>query len=537
MKLAPRSLRWPLLLVGLLALIALAACTQPEAADPETPPTESPPAAPATPTAGRDVPTADFISEHAAISEEWDSFHDDFDQWSAGLSSCYPDAMYLALNDFAVSFNAVTEQARNLTRGSTGGELADLLITAAEEEEAAFRQLRDHWQPNNVSLFENVEQQRTKSSQAQKSAEDRAIELRAGFEDTADPEATETFLQAFQPIEDAWKQLHDDYEAGLDDAEKEGAAAVAKLLEQHAAELEAIIERLEELPELDGSEETVEMLLDTAKAELDAFTGDAESTDTGGETKSKSAGTTADAKTESNGKTDAAATESTATADQADGATDNAAAATESTEAAAETTDKAETTATESTEATDQAEETTAQAAGDTGKDDQAKAPDLEALDEIVAANAKTLKQSGRDLEDLADPDAEKGLAELGVFGSEYRRLLRSWDSFHQDYNDWRMDDGGCDRTDVVAELDQFSLRISQLARDARALPSAGYLLPIYTLLTEAAARDENAVRTLRYTWQPFTSDSFKAVHQERINTENLRREAEIAVQELRRRS
>ena len=138
MKLVPRSLRWPLLLVGLLSLIALAACTQPEAADPETPPTESPPAAPATPTAGQDVPTADFISEHAAISEEWDAFHDDFDQWSAGLSSCYPDAMYLALNDFAVSFNAVTEQARNLTRGSTGGELADLLITAAEEGRSGF---------------------------------------------------------------------------------------------------------------------------------------------------------------------------------------------------------------------------------------------------------------------------------------------------------------------------------------------------------------------------------------------------------------
>ena len=99
------------------------------------------------------------------------------------------------------------------------------------------------------------------------------------------------------------------------------------------------------------------------------------------------------------------------------------------------------------------------------------------------------------------------------------------------------MDDGGCDRTEVVAELEQYSIRISQLARDVRTLPSSGYLLPIYTVLTEAAARDENAVRTLRYTWQPFTLDSFKAVHQERINTDNLRREAEIAVQELQSRS
>ena len=540
MKLDFVSFRWPFLTLGLLAALAFAACTQPEPTDSETPPTEAPPIAASATMPAQEIPVSDFVGQYEAISKEWDLFHDDFDRWNAGLSSCHPNAMHLALNDFAVSFNSVTQQARDLSRGSTSGELADLLIASAEEEEAAFRHLRDRWQPNNVSLFENVEQQRTKSSQAQKSSEDRAIELREGFEDVVDPEATEAFLQAFLPIGDAWKQLHDDYEAARDDAEKEGATAVANLLAQHAEGLEAVIEGLEELPELDGSEETVEKLLDTAKAELEAFTGDAESTDGASETKSESADTTADASAESTEKTDAAETESTETADQADGATDTAADANESAEATDQADGAADSTAseTESTEAADQTAETTAQAAAEaTSKVDKAAAPDLEALDEIIAANAKTLKQSGRDLEDLADPDAEKGLAELATFDTEYRRLLRSWDSFHQDYNDWRIDDGGCDRTEVVAELDRYSIRVSQLARDARALPSAGYLLPIYTLLTEAAARDESAVRTLRYTWQPFTLDSFKAVHQERINTENLRREADIAVQELRSRS
>ena len=479
MKLDPRSFRWPFLaLLCLLSAIALLACTQPEATDSEPAPTEPPPAPATSSMPSQDVPVSDFVSQHAAISEEWDLFHDDFDQWSVSLSSCHPNAMYLALNDFAVSFNTVTEQARGLSRGSTGGELADLLITAAEEEEAAFRQLRDHWQPNNVSLFENVEQQRAMSSQAQKAAEDRATELRDGFQDTADPEAVAEFQAAFDPIKADWKTLQDDYETLQKDADTLGTEAVVKGLESHLKGLEAIADAIDELPELDEAEDTVEALKDALAGEQEAF---------------EAALKPADA---AESKVDAKA------------------------DAESETTD-----------ASEGGEQTAAES------EPEASLPDFEPLDAAVKASAESVKTADDAIDDLADPDAERGLAELQVFDTEYVRLLRTWDAFNARYNDWRMDDGGCDRTEVVAELEQYSIRISQLARDVRALPSSGYLLPIYTVLTEAAARDENAVRTLRYTWQPFTLDSFKAVHQERINTDNLRREAEIAVQELQSRS
>lgn len=487
MKLDFGSFRWPFLTLGLLAALALAACTQPEPTDSETPPTEAPPVVTMPTTPDQEVPVSDFVGQHEAISEEWDLFHDDFDQWSAGLSSCHPDAMYLALNDFAVSFNAITEQARDLPRGSTSGELADLLIAAAEEEEAAFRQLRDRWQPNNVSLFENVEQQRTKFSQAQKSAEDRAIELREGFEDTADPEAVAEFQAAFEPIKADWETLHDDYESLQEDADTLGADAVLEGLESHVKGLEAIAEAIDELPELEEAEETVEALKEAAAAEAEAFEAAIEST--------KASGSDGDGK---------------ASADS------------------------------ESAGESDTESEATTESEGDSEPDSPseggAKLPDFTPLEASVEASAESVEQADDTIDDLADPDAEKGLAELQVFDTEYERLLRTWAAFDERYNGWRKNDGGCDRTEVAAELEQYSLRISQLARDARALPSAGYLLPIYTLLTEAAARDESAVRTLRYTWQPFTLDSFKAVHQERINTENLRREAEIAVQELRSR-
>lgn len=465
--------------VCLLAGIALVACTQQEADVADTPPTEAPVAAATSPTLEQDIPIADFVSKHAAISEEWDLFHDDFDQWSASLSSCHPDAMYLSLNDFAVSFNAVTEEARDLTRGSTSGELADLVIVAAEEEEAAFRQLRDHWQPNNVSLFENVEQQRTKSSQAQKSAEDRAIELREEFEDTADPEAVAEFQAAFDPVMADWETLHDDYETLQKDADTLGVDAVLEGLEAHVVGLEAIAEAIDELPELDEAEDTVEALKDALAAEQEAFE-----------------------------------------------------AALKPVEADASEAGEQATTESETTGASEGGEEAAA-----AEPEAEAGLPDFEPLDAAVAASAESMNTADDTIDDLADPDAERGLAELRIFDAEYARLLRTWAAFNERYNEWRMDDGGCDRTEVVAELEQYSIRVSQLARDVRTLPSSGYLLPIYTVLTEAAARDENAVRTLRYTWQPFTLDSFKAVHQERINTDNLRREAEIAVQELQSRS
>ena len=504
MKLDFVSFRWPFLTLGLLAALAFAACTQPEPTDSGTPPTEAPPIAASATMPAQKIPVSDFVGQYEAISKEWDLFHDDFDRWNAGLSSCHPNAMHLALNDFAVSFNSVTQQARDLTRGSTSGELADLLIAAAEEEEAAFRQLRDRWQPNNVSLFETVEQQRTKSSQAQKSSEDRAIELRDGFEDTADPETVAEFQAAFEPIKADWETLHDDYESLQEDADTLGADAVLEGLESHVKGLEAITEAIDELPELEEAEETVEALKEAVAAEAEAFEAAIESAKSGG--------------SRDDGEAAAESGESTPP---------------EGSEQAA--TESGESTPSEGNEQAATESEGDGEAAAESGGG--AKLPDFEPLEASVEASAESVELADDTIDDLADPEAEKGLAELQVFDTEYERLLRTWAAFDQRYNEWRKNDAGCDRAEVAAELDRYSIRVSQLARDVRALPSAGYLLPIYTLLTEAAARDESAVRTLRYTWQPFTLDSFKAVHQERINTENLRREADIAVQELRSRS
>ena len=137
----------------------------------------------------------------------------------------------------------------------------------------------------------------------------------------------------------------------------------------------------------------------------------------------------------------------------------------------------------------------------------------------------------------LVDDDPKEKLAEIENFDAPYKSLLVRWDAFHQDYLDWRKTDGGCDRTDVLQSLDQFNLRTGELGREVRRLPQSSYLLPMYNALVEAAAREEGAIRALRNSWRPFAVDAFKAVDQERLNADRLRRQAGIGLQGLHDRS
>ena len=441
------------------------AVAQPEAMPDETPAVSGRPAI----TAAGQADIADFVSQQQAVNAQWDEMRDEFDQWSAGLDACRPGAMRQALNEFAVSFNDVTERARRLTRSETASELNDLLIVAAEEEEAALRRLRDHWQPNNVSLFENVEVQRADAARAQQDAEDRAIELRAAFTERltsdADAASRDEFAKALAPVIKDWEELHKEYAELREDADALDADSASEFVEK----MTAIVDALDELPDTpEDAEDAIDALREAAQEELEAFQA------------------AADAASAETGK---------AADDETPAATPEP-----STEFDIDTIDAA---VGEAEKALDAAGEATGEA------------DDAETEDEI---------------------DPERGLTELQVFNTEFDRLVVSWNAFHDDYNAWRSNEGGCDRVEVMQELDQYSLRVSRLARDVRALPGDGYLLPVYTLLTDAVSREESAIRSLRNTWQPFTLDAFRAVHQERVNADALRRQADIAVRELQNR-
>ena len=129
--------------------------------------------------------------------------------------------------------------------------------------------------------------------------------------------------------------------------------------------------------------------------------------------------------------------------------------------------------------------------------------------------------------------DPEKTLEDLTSFEAAYDRLVGEWGDFQTGFNEWRRAEGGCDRAKALQDLDRFAVDFAQLGRKARDLPQASHLLPMYNLLTDAVAREEGAMRALRNSWRPFTVDVFSALDAERTNSDRLRRDANIALQQL----
>ena len=445
MKTIPQRLT-PLVLA--LALSAVIACTAPAAQEPETAaPTSAPEAMATRVPAMAPPPLADFNEQRQSIDEAWNLVHDNFDRWRAGLTMCHPAAMTAALGEFAIEFNGVTEAARDLSRTKTTGEFTNQLITAAEEEETAFRQLRDRWQPGNVALFENVEQQRNLASQAQREARDQSLALRAQLQEATDPADIEAFEGALEGVESGIGEVHSDYKKLKDDAEDLKASEVNSELKDLTKALESVAVNIDDLPSLKGSREAVRALEKAVKAEIDVF---------------------------------------------------------------------------DSAEAEEPEEE-----------DGEVKLPDFKKIDSAVKASDGALDEVVDVLHDLAVDDPAEALADLTLFDTEYDRLLQTWDRFHSGYNAWRGDDGGCDRIEVLESLTKFSANVDAVGDSVRSLPKSGYLEPVHRLLVEAVEGEEQAFRSLRDTWQPFTLDALRAVDRARIMSDTRRSDADVIITEL----
>ena len=110
---------------------------------------------------------------------------------------------------------------------------------------------------------------------------------------------------------------------------------------------------------------------------------------------------------------------------------------------------------------------------------------------------------------------------------------MQSWDRFHSNYNAWRADDGGCDRIEVLEALTEFSANVDAVGDSVRSLPKSGYLEPVHRLLIEAIEGEEQAFRSLRDTWQPFTLDALRAVDRARIMSDTRRSDADVIIMEL----
>ena len=211
--------------------------------------------------------TEKFLKQKQALDDDWDQFHQQFHDWRVGLTACHGITVYEALRGFAVGFNEVTEQARGLPRSSHTLELADSLIQAAEQEEAAYRTLKDRWQPNNLSFFEVVEQRRADSASAQKEVEDKIDESREELEESPSEAEVLEFSGAFDSLKMEWEGLHDEYDGLLKQAERLDPDDLTAQLSRLASNYGDIVDAIYALPSLDATDSMTSPLRRAAAAE------------------------------------------------------------------------------------------------------------------------------------------------------------------------------------------------------------------------------------------------------------------------------
>jgi hypothetical protein len=152
--------------------------------------------------------------------------------------------------------------------------------------------------------------------------------------------------------------------------------------------------------------------------------------------------------------------------------------------------------------------------------------------DQLVKTNAAR-RQAGLDLITVVDDLSTETQAEVDEFIGKYNPLIRLWDKFHRDYDDWGRTEGGCDRSKAIDALGQFNLAFAKIVGNVRGLPSATSLRPLGEILVEAAEREESALRGLRKSWQPFDVSVFDRLDGERNSAGKLRRQVTVGVQDL----
>ena len=208
----------------------------------------------------------EFAVGHRAAGDTWEQFHADFDEWRQGLLTCDATALEVTLAQFADRFIDVTEGARGLPRDLIVRALGDSVIEAAEGEEGAVRHLRDSWEPDTPSIFENVDIARSAAAALRNGVDDALGDLQ---ERTGSPSRSQvkTFLSAFQQLSADWDTFHRHYDAFRTEEPQLTSLEVVGRLSGLVDEFRQIVVAVRELPTSDVTGEAVQILEGAAVSE------------------------------------------------------------------------------------------------------------------------------------------------------------------------------------------------------------------------------------------------------------------------------
>ena len=151
---------------------------------------------------------------------------------------------------------------------------------------------------------------------------------------------------------------------------------------------------------------------------------------------------------------------------------------------------------------------------------------------QIVQSNSQR-RQAAQSLSIILGDTSEDGEAAVTAFRQQYDVIVELGDGFHRDYDNWRGAEGGCDRSQAIARLGDFTLQFGGIATMVRDLPGATFLRPLGELLVEAVEREDRSVRALRNTWRPFDAQVYVEMDQERNTSGQLRRQVASGIEDL----
>ena len=94
-----------------------------------------------------------FLWQVRALEQEWDDFHDSYDEWRRTNGGCDQGRALEALGQLAADFSQTVMDIKALSSSPLVRGMGELLLQAAEREQAAVLSLRENWRSLDTSAF------------------------------------------------------------------------------------------------------------------------------------------------------------------------------------------------------------------------------------------------------------------------------------------------------------------------------------------------------------------------------------------------
>ncbi len=421
-----------------------------------------------------------FAAGHKSTSADWDRFQQEMDRWRDGVVACVPASFESALNAFAGRALGITQDARSLDSLPGLEGLAARLTAAAEREEVAFETLSSDWRPESglssgassqaPGLFQQVASVRS-SVDLERAKIARSLSARRTSADGASLSAIESFVSGLELLDSNWDQVHREYDAFRAERVELGDEVAASRLGGLLTQFGSVVEGVQDLPDTLLTREIADRLADAADAEQLLLR----------RLLGADGGLIENLPVLPDGL---------AIPETIDGEIESPGLVLEG-------------------------------------------ATVFDLFDTQIAIVNRLRRTLRSDLTGARTSLTQPGQENLTIFLAQVSALDREWDELHNDYDDWRRTNGGCDQGQALDALGELATKFAETVRDVKDLSSRPLTRGMGDILIQAVEREQAAVLSLRETWRSLDTSAFGRYTADRAFAETLRRQVALALEDL----